>query len=238
MRKLCIGALCIVLLLCTAACGQTVDEPYSAAFTIRPPESLTAVYFDTPYVSETFVVRDDALDYNALRELYIGSLFGAETEYAARWSTPLLYALEGEFTTQDAQTMSALAVELARTDGFPGMRETAAADANVHIRFQKSDTPLFRYDADASGRIRSVEITVPSAYLPVQRNAIVRQYMMRGCGFFQTVQTTLDSVLAQRPASDLRDADFILLNILYGGVEPGADKAACLAAFDQFFSGE
>lgn len=235
MRKLLILLLCLVLLLCAASCGSAADnEPYSAAFTIRPPESLTEVFFDTPYAGETNVYRDDALDYDALRSLFIDGLFGEDTERAARWSAPLLYAMEGAFTTQDAQTLSDVAMELARVDGFPGMRETTPSNANVHIRFQKADRPQLEYDADVNGRIRSVTITVPGNYLPVQRNAVVRQYMMRGCGFFQTVQTTLLSVLAEKPASDLSDADFILLNILYGGVEAGADKAACLAAFDRY----
>lgn len=239
MRKAIILLLCFVLLLCAASCGKAAEEePFSADFTIRPQQTLTEVFFDTSYVGETQVVRDDALDFDALRALFLEGLFGEGTEQAARWSTPLLYALEGEFTAQDAQILSELTMELARVDGFPGMRETNASDANVHIRFAKADTPDFRYSADEHGRIRTVEITVPAAYLPAQRSAVVRQYMMRGCGFFQTVQTTLDSVLAEKPASDLRDADFILLNILYGGVEPGADKAACSAAFEQYFEQE
>lgn len=239
MRKLFIPILCLALLLCAVSCGKAAEEePFSAAFTIRQQESLTEVFFDTSYVGETQVVRDDALDFGALRELYIGGLFGDETERASRWNTPLLYALQGDFNTQDAQTLSELSMELARVSGFPGMRETAAADANVHIRFQKADKPQFLYDADVNGRIRSVEIIVPASYLPAQRSAAVRQYVMRGCGFFQTVQTTLDSVLSETPASDLSEADFILLNIFYGSVEPGADKAACLAAFEQYFKQE
>ncbi len=238
MRKLFIPVLCLVLL-CTVSCGKAEEEePFSAAFTIRPQESLTEVFFDTSYVGETHVVRDDALDYTALRALYIDGLFDAQTEHAARWNTPLLYALEGDFTAQDSQILSELAMDLARVDGFPGLRETTAADANVHIRFTKADNPAFLYDSDVNGRIRDVEITVPAAYLPAQRSAAVRQYMMHGCGFFRTVQTPLDSVLAENPASDLTEADYILLNILYGGVEPGADRGACLAAFDKYFTQE
>lgn len=239
MRKFSILTLCLVLLLCAASCGKTAEEePFSAAFTIRPPESLTEVFFDTSYAGETQVLRDDTLDYDALRTLYVDGLFDAETERAVRWSTPLLYALEGEFTAQDAQVLSELSMELARVNGFPGMRETTAANANVQIRFAKANKPDFRYTADEHGRIRSVNITVPAAYLPAQRSAAVRQYMMRGCGFFRTVDTPLDSVLAEKPASNLTDADFILLNVLYGGTEPGADKAACLAAFEQYFTQE
>ena len=240
MRKASILILCLVLLLCAAACGKAAEEePFSAAFTIRPPESLTEVFFDTSYTApETQVIRDDTLDYDALRALYIEGLFGEETESTVRWSTPLLYALEGEFTTQDAQVLSELTMELARVNGFPGMRETTSANANVHIRFAKADKPDFRYTADEHGRIRTVNITVPASFMPAQRSAAVRQYMMRGCGFLQTVETTLDSVLAEKPASDLSDADFILLNVLYGGTEPGADKAACLAAFEGYFTQE
>ena len=239
MRKLFILSLCVVLLCCAASCGRAAeDEPFSAAFTIRPPESLTEVFFDGTYVGQTQVIRDDTLDYDALRDLYVGSLFDEQTEQAARWSTTLQYALEGDFTQQDSQIASELAMELVRVNGFPGMRETTAANANVHIRFQKADAPQFLYNADANGCIRSVEIIVPAAYLSAQRSAIVRQYMMRGCGFLHTAQTSLDSVLAENPASDLREADFILLSILYSGVEPGADKAACLAAFDRYFAQE
>lgn len=236
MRKLFLVSLCLVLLLCAASCGEAPEEePFSAAYTIRPEEPLTEVFFDTSYVGETQVVHDDALDFEALRALFIGGLFGEDTERASRWDTPLLYALEGEFTSQDAQVASELAMELARVDGFPGMRETTAADANVHIRFVKADSPQFLHNTDVNGRIRSVEITIPAAYMPAQRSAAVRQYMMRGCGFFRTVPTTLDSVLAENPAADLTDADFMLLNILYTGVETGADEAACLAAFEQYF---
>ena len=240
MRKVSILFLCLVLLLCAASCGKAAEEePFSAAFTIRPPESLTEIFFDTSYTApETQVIRDDALDYDALRTLYIDGLFGEQTESAVRWSTPLLYALEGEFTTQDSQILSELAMELARVNGFPGMRETTSANANVHVRFERADKPEFRYAADEHGRIRTVEITVPASFMPAQRSAAVRQYMMRGCGFLQTVETTLDSVLAEKPASNLTDADFILLNVLYGGTEPGADKAACLAAFEQYFTEE
>ena len=237
MRKVCILLLCFAVLFCAASCGKTAEEePFSAAFTIRQPESLTEVFFDTSYTGETQVIRDDTLDFDALRALFIGSLFDEQTGCAARWNTTLQFALEGDFTMQDSQTLSDLAMELARIDGFPGLRETTAANANIRIRFQKADKPQFLYDADENGRIRSVEITVPAAYLPAQRSAAVRQYMMRGCGFFRTVPTTLDSVLAENPATDLRDADFLLLNILYGSVEPGADKNTCLAAFEQYFA--
>jgi hypothetical protein len=239
MRNLLLVVLCLSLLLCAASCGLTAEEePFSAAFTIRPPESLTEVFFDTSYAGETFVQRDDALDFDALRMLFLDGLFDEQTEHAARWNTPLLYALEGEFTTQDAQVLSDLAMELARVNGFPGMRETTSADANVHISFDKATRPQVLPYTDADGRIRSVQITIPSAYLPVQRSAAVRQYMMRACGFFHTARTTLDSVLAERPASDLREADYILLNILYSGVEAGDDKDACLEAFEQYFAEE
>lgn len=239
MRKLYLFVPVLALLICAASCGTAAqEEPFSAAFTIRPPESLTEVYFDTSYAGETQIVRDDALDFDALRALYIGGLFGEETEHAARWNSRLQVALEGDFSAQDSQMLSELAMELTRVDGFPGLRETNAAQANVHIRFVKADKAQFRYDADADGRIRSAEITVPATYLSAQRGAAVRQYMMRCCGFTQTVQTTLDSVLAEHPAADLTQADFILLNILYGSVDPGADKTVCLAAFDGHFTDE
>ena len=240
MRKFSILILCLVLLLCAASCGKaTEEEPFSAAFTIRPPESLTEVFFDTSYAGNTRVLRDDTLDYDALRALFIDSLLGSEADgHAARWSTSILYALEGEFTTQDAQTMSDLSMELARIIGFPGMRETTSANANVHIRFERADGAQVIPYTDADGHIRSVQITVPSSYLPAQRSAALRQRIMHACGFFHTAQTALDSVLAERPASDLREADYILLSILYGGVEAGDDKKACLAAFERYFAEE
>lgn len=236
MRKVFLLILCLALPLCAASCGKTAEEePFSAAFTIRQPTQPTEVFFDTSYTGETQVVRDDTLDYNALRALYIEGLFSAQTQSAVRWNTALLYALEGDFSTQDAKVMSDLAIELVRVNGFPGMRETTSENANVHIRFAKADKPDFRYTADEHGRMRSATILIPAAYLPAQRSAAVRQYMMRACGFLQTVQTEMDSVLAENPASDLSDADFILLNVLYGIVEPGADKTACLTAFEQYF---
>lgn len=239
MRKPFVILLCLALLLCAASCGKAAEEePFSAAFTIRPEESLTEVFFDTSYAGETKILRDDTLDYDALRALFMDSLFDEDTAHAARWSTALLYALEGEFTTQDAQVLSELSMDLARVNGFPGMRETTSGNANVHIRFEKASAPQVFPFTDEEGHIRSVQITIPSAYLPAQRSASVRRYMMHACGFFHSAQTTLDSVLSDRPASDLQEADYILLNILYSCVEAGDDKDACLAAFERYFAQE
>ena len=242
MKKALISVLMLLALLpVLTSCGDTAsEEPFSAAFTIRPEQEPTEVYFDVTYTGETQQIRSDALDADALRALFAQSLFGAEGEAAVRWASPVRYALAGAFTPEDAQTLSAVAASLTRVSGFPSIRETAAAnDAALLVRFDETEQVQFLPETDEKGRILSVQITIPADWDAPQRAAALYRYAMRACGFFYTVQTPLDTVLsADMPADMLTDADYILLEALYGSIEPGDAKTVCLEQFDQTLSAE
>ncbi|MBQ7541634.1 MAG: hypothetical protein IJT44_05015 [Clostridia bacterium] len=239
MRKAAVLFLCL-LLPALAACGAAEEEePFSAAFTIRPEPTLTAVYYDTSYVGETRVLPGDTLDAGVLRALFLEALFGEEAQYAVRWTSDVQYALSGSFADHDAQTVSDIADALDRVDGFPGIRETTADRANVRIVFTDAAQVQFLPETDAAGRILSVQITVPSSWDGARRAAALHQTMMRACGFFYTVQTPLESVLRQdSPADALTEADRILLDALYGGVEAGDGEDVCMEKFDQALAAE
>lgn len=222
-----------VLLVGLSACGAPAEEePFSAAFTIRPEPSATEVFFDTSYAGETQVVRSDALDESALRTLFVQALFGTGGETAARWTTTVQYALTGAAKAEDEKNVADLAANLAHISGFPVVRETSPDSANLHIRFDDTQTPQFRPQIDDSGRIQSVQITIPASYDVLQRRAALNEALMRACGFLYTAQTPLDSVLSkEKPAASLTDADWTLLEVLYGYLEPGDAKDVALSAF-------
>ena len=224
-----------VLLLGLTACGAPIEEePFSAAFTIRPEPELTEVYFDTSYAEETQILYDDALNADQLRALFAQALFGADAAIAVRWVSPVRYVLRGSFTADDAQTVSDLAADLKTVPAFPGIRETTADDANLEIRFSEAGQVRFSPKTDGSGRILSAQITIPQTLESAQRKAALYQSILRACGFFFTAHTPLESVLSEdTPAAALTEADWAMLHVLYGSIEPGESEDVCLQKFDQ-----
>lgn len=247
MKKLFLLLLCPLLLL--AACGvqnEEEEEPFSADFTIRPPESLTDVYYDIPMPSEADVSADEAnpvvpdgataLRYDDLRALFADAMFGGEPEAcAALWTQQVRYAPEGSWTQEDLDLLSDMAQDLTQIAPFPGMRQTDVRNANVIVHFADVPDAQFTYTLDADGAIVQGQITIPSKLPPGQRNALLAEKMFRLFGFFHTAETPLDSVLAEDPADYMTETDLILLEIAYGQTESGMKQAVCMEKFAEHF---
>ena len=234
--------LCLVPLLLFAACGKTEDEePFSAAFTIRPPESLTEVYYEIPMPSEqasstTLPDADHTLRLEDLRALLVQSVFGGKPDaFVCLWKEQVRYVLDGSFTEDDRSALSDMAADLTQIAPFPGMRETNAENANVIVHFADVPTAQFTFTKDAGGAITAGQITIPSSLPSRQRNALLQEKMFRLFGFFYDAQTPLDSVLAPEPADALTEPDLILLETMYGQLSAGMTKAQAEQAFTNAF---
>ena len=243
MKKLILP--CLVLLLCLSACSFQAEEeePFSAAFTIRPPESLTEIYYEIPLPSgespDTYTTLPDAdhtLRLDDLRSLMEQSMFGTKPDATvSMWTTQIRYALDGSFTDDDSTALSDMAADLVQIAAFPGMREADAKTANVTVCFDDVQKAQLSYDIGANGEILSGEITIPSALPAYQRSALLQEKMFRLFGFFHDAQTTLDSVLAEEPAASVTEADLVILESVYGQFSPGMTKDAANEAFTDAF---
>ena len=239
MRKLMALILLLLLPLLTACGAAESEEPFSAKFTIRPEEEPTDVYYDLTYNEETRQLRSDALDAAAVRTLFAQSLFGDEGKTAIRWVSPVRYTLTGRYTSEDARTVSDLAASLRHISGFPDMRPSADDEGNLRIHFEPSAEIVFLPAVDEAGRIQSVQISIPSDWDTAKRSAALHRNLMRACGFFYTSSAALDSVLSgETPSAMLSDADYLLLETLYGSIEPGDTKESCLEKLDRDLRGE
>lgn len=223
-----------IVLLALAGCGGGEEELFSARYTIRPEPEPTQVYFDVTYTDETQVIRSDAMDADAVCALFSQALFGTQDGAAVRWVSPVRYAAVGAYTAEDTQAVADFVSALSHVSGFPAVQAVSMRDANLLIRFENTDQVQFKHSTDAHGRILSADITIPSDWDAAQRSAAVNRYGMRACGFFYSVRTPLDSVLSDSvPAASLTDADYMLLEGLYGSIEPGEEKAVCLQKFSE-----
>ena len=238
--------LCLAALLCLSACSLQMtedEEPFSAAFTIRPPESLTEVYYDIPLSTEngeqpgtTLPDADHTLRLEDLRGLMTQSVFGENADATVcLWQKQICYTLEGSFTEEDRAALTGMAQTLVQISPFPGMRETTADSANVTVHFTDTDKAQFTCTTDANGVITSGQITIPSSLPTWQRSALLEEKMFRLFGFPNAVQTPLESVLAQKPASTLTEADLIVLETVYGHMQPGMTQTDAVNAFTEAF---
>ena len=238
---------CVLAAALLGLCGCSLfsnpdDEPFSAAFTIRTTAKPTEVFFDVPYsetrVSEadTKTYRSDALNFTALRNLFVTSIFsGAEDATAHLWKSQIRYSMQGNYTAWDTDAISGVSRDLVGVAGFPGMRATSENDANVFIRFTSDVQGSVSVDVDDSGVIRSGTVVIPQRLSNDQRQALIEQSLVRLCGLPNTVETTLDSVLSRNPASSITEVDLILLDILYGEIQPGMTRDMAQHAFDAHF---
>ena len=234
--------LCVVPLLLLAACGKAEEEePFSAAFTIRPPESLTEVYYEVPMPNETGSGTTLPSDANTLRlqdlqELMSQSMFGEKEDASVcLWTQQVRYTLEGSFTEDDRTALTNMAQTLMQIAPFPGIRETDAKSANVIVHFADVSDAQFTYTADANGAITAGQMTIPSALSSWQRSALLEKTMFRLFGFFYKTDTHLSSVLAEEPAASLTEADLIVLETVYGQLQPGMTKDDAVSAFSNAF---
>ena len=243
MKKL--ALLCLVLLLCLSACSLRAEEeePFSAAFTIRPRESATEVYYDVPLPSEsvpavgtTLPDADHTLRLEDLRSLMTQSMFGEKADaVACLWTTQVRYTLRGDFTEDDRTALSSMAQDLVQIAAFPGMRETEDKTANVIVRFTDAPTAQLTYQVDANKNVTSGEITIPSVLPASRRDALLQEKMFRLFGFFYAADTPLDSVLAEKPAASLTEADLIVLETVYGQFQAGMTRDDAVKAFSDPF---
>ena len=239
--------ICIILTVLMCLCGCSLfsspeDEPFSAAFTIRTTAKPTEVYFDVPY-SESFVFEgatstysSDALNFRDLRSLFAASVFTNADDTVHLWQSQIRYCMSGSYTAWDTDAVTSVARDLVSVTRFPGMRETAEKDANVIIRFTQDTQASVSYETDGAGVMRTGTIVIPQRLPNDQRQALIEQSVMQLCGFLHTADTPLDSVLNKdKPASSLTEVDLILLDILYGEIQPEMSRDACLHAFDAHF---
>ena len=248
MKRLLLLLLCLPILF--AACGlQSADEeeePFSADFTIRPPESLTDVYYEIPLSTEadekvlstgtTIPEGASTMRYEDLRDMMRQAMFTSVSDAAAAlWTQPVRYTLEGSFTEEDSSFMNDLATDLIQITSFPGLRETTPKEANVIVHFADVPEAQFTYTKSSGGAITQGQITIPSGVPAWQREKLIAEKMFRLFGFFYPVNTPLESVLAEEGADYLTQADLILLEVVYGQMEPGMAKADCIQRFDSYF---
>ena len=243
MKKIVIP--CLILLLCLTACSlqSEEEEPFSAAFTIRPKETLTEVYYEIPLSTDpgeisgtTLPDADHTLRLEDLRSLMTQSVFAGKADAVVHlWTEQIRYTLDGDFTDDDRNVLSGLAADLVQISAFPGMRETDAQNASVVVHFADADKAQFTYTLDADGAVTAGQITIPSSLPAWQRGALLEENMFRLFGFFYDAQTSLDSLLAEEPADAVTEADLILLETVYGQMQSGMTKDDAETAFTNHF---
>ena len=246
MRKT-IAIVLATALLCLCGCSlfsSDDKEPFSAAFTIRTTGQPTEIFFDVPYSEEdtnnakstTKTFASDSLNFGDLRNLFAKSVFPDKEDVTHMWQGQIRYCLQGGYTAWDSNAVADVCRDLIGVSGFPGMRQTTASNANVTIRFSDAAEGSFDFDIDSSQVIRGGVITIPQHLSNDERQALIDRYLMQLCGFVNTVDTPLDSVLNKNdPAPALTEVDLILLDILYGEMESDMSRNLCLHTFDAHF---
>jgi hypothetical protein len=248
--------LAIVLLLCLLAgcCTAQPSDPTipdQSTFSHESPSEATTEIPSTMPVAEPehsalyipgVSVEDVILYFNevCLDGEFINS---GNASYVQKWTAPIYYSLEGNYTDSDLTVLNTFGDWLNSVEGFPGFFPTdslAMTNLNIHFCSQQDIVMLlgpnfenmdggvtFWYDFN---EIYDAIICCRSDIHQYLRNSVLLEEIYNGLGPVQDTTLRPDSIIYQefsQPQS-LTAVDELIIRLLYHpDILPGMDASQC-----------
>lgn len=263
MRKRIILAAMLLLLL--GGCGKTVPEPEAPSVTAAPTAAPTVPPAALPTVPPTEAPTDpphselylpgvpveDVLTY--FNEVCLNAEFvnSGDPSRLQRWNAPISYALLGDYSPEDLDTLSGFADWLNRQFGFPGIYRTDdAASANLDIYFCSQQEIVDRMgenfrDADGAVTFWYTNDAIYEAVICIRsdmdrelRNSVILEELYNGLGPIQDTGLRPDSIIYSdfSMPQELTEMDKLILQLLYHpDLKCGMGADECEAVIRQLY---
>jgi len=262
MKKRLLSLLLIVCLFMLCACQNTpaATHPTQATNITQVTEpSVTDPPATEPPVTEPphsdlyipGVSVDDVILY--FNEICLDAEFAnnGNPSYIQKWVTPLLYTVNGNYTTEDIAVLESFVSWLNTIEGFPGMQVTTSSiRANLSIYFcdqqellDRMGSNFYSVDGAVTFWYNNNEIyeeiicyrTDLSQYL---RNSVILEEIYNGLGPIQDTTLREDSIIYSgfsQPQA-LTAVDELILKLLYHpDIHSGMDAQQCEAVIRKLY---
>lgn len=246
MKLSLIGVLAVIVLLLLSACGGD-NPPAEPTDTMDPQQSTptpapTLQPLHSPLYLENVPVEDVIRYFN---EVCLDSEFvnSGDPSFVQKWTSPIFYTLEGDYTDADLAALHAFDRWLNGIDGFPGISQTEdVTQRNLRICFctqQEMVTILgsdfeymdggvtFWYENNA---IYDAIICIRTDLDQTLRNSVILEELYNGLGPIQDTSLRTDSLIYQEFSQPqwMTPVDMLILRLLYHPeMLPGMDAAQC-----------
>ena len=267
-RNLILSVLAVLLLSgCTASRPEQILSP--TAVQTQPPavnQAVPPVTTQPPTIPATEeptqpphspyylsgIPAEDVITY--FLEVCLSAEFinSGDPSYLQRWQSPIRYTLLGDFTQEDAETVSEFSQWLNTVEGFPGMAEAEdGLQANLSIYFcngQELTERMGSHFSNADGAVTfwyDGENAIYDAIICIRsdigqqlRNSVILEELYNGLGPIQDTSLRTDSIIYaefSQPQA-LTAVDELILRLLYHpDLSCGMNRAQCEAAIRRLY---
>lgn len=243
----------VLALLTLPACGRSVPPTGStliteAEQTLSSEPELTESVSTQPLHSDLYIqdipVEDVLLYFN---EVCLDSEFinSGDPSYVQKWTEPIYYTLEGDYTDADVAAVDAFANWINSVGGFPGIYLTEdPTQRNLRICFCDQEEMLQLMGSDFANMDGAVTfwylqdeiydaIICCRTDLDQQlRNSVILEELYNCMGPIQDTALRPDSIIYQEFSQNqwLSPMDTVLMKLLYHPqIRPGMDAQQCEA---------
>lgn len=166
-----------------------------------------------------------------------------DPSYVQKWTTPIYYSLEGDYTDEDLGVLTAFILWLNGIDGFPGISQTEdLTKRNMRICFCDQETLLSLMGSDFENtdggvtfwyndnEIYDAIICYRTDVDQSLRNSVILEEIYNGLGPMQDTTIRTDSIIYQGFSQPqwLSPIDVLLLQLLYHpDILPGMNAQQC-----------
>lgn len=248
----------LLLMLNLAACADPPEEPSETSvattqateMTLPPETTLSTESIHSEFYIPGVRVESVITYFNevCLEAEFVNS--GNPTKLQ-KWTSPIYYTIEGSYTPEDYQTLTAFADFLNTISGFPGIHETQnVQEANLSIHFCDSETMIslmgeqFR-NMDGCVTFWYAEDVIYDAIICYRtdidqyvRNSVILEEIYNGLGPIQDTVLREDSIIYSEfsQPQELTEMDKLLLRLLYHPeMLVGMDSDQCEAVIRQLY---
>ena len=222
------------------------SEPITEA-----PETVPTQPLHSPLYIEDIAVEDVILYFN---EVCLDSEFinSGDPSFVQKWTSPILYSLDGNYTEEDLITLNLFAMWLNSMEGFPGISPCENPDdANLQIYFCEQSEMVNRMGSNfqnmdgavtfyynGNNEIYDAIICYRTDIEQETRNSVILEEIYNGLGPIQDTVLRQDSIIYSEFSDPqwLSPMDELILRLLYHpDIQPGMDAQQCEQIIRQLY---
>jgi len=218
--------------------------------TVEPTEEVKPVH--SPLYIEG-VSTQQIIEYFAEAVLSSEYSEGGNSNLVQKWTTPVYYKVEGNYTKEDSAVLGEIVSALNAIDGFPGMKQTDSGE-NYTIKFVNADefetqagdyvnheiadgSATWWYD-DAENCITNVLVFVRNDIEQENRTSVIQEEIINSLGLGNDSMLREDSIIYQGVSFPQQpsDIDMLLIKLLYSAeISCGMNYDECASVIEKLY---